>query len=261
MLNLKQIKDTYPKELQKFEKHILREYVQFKILEIIYSSKFGNSLAFMGGTALRIVYGNQRFSEDLDFDNLGLSWKNFKELSSLVQKGLEKQGLNVEIKNVSKAAFRCYVKISNLLYEENISPLENEKLTIQIDTFPQEYDFSPQIFTLDKFDVYTKIKVVPEETILAQKIFAAFDRKRKKGRDFFDISFLINNKKIKPDFNYLKEKIDIENQKELKKKLGEELKDVNFEKLAEKASVFLMNKKHKERVEHFYEDIDNWDFS
>ena len=36
MLNLNQITETYPEELQKFKRHLLREYLQCKILEIIY---------------------------------------------------------------------------------------------------------------------------------------------------------------------------------------------------------------------------------
>ena len=62
MLNLKQIEEYYPKNLRAFKKNILREYLQYKILEIIFNSKVVNKLSFLGGTALRIIYNNTRFS-------------------------------------------------------------------------------------------------------------------------------------------------------------------------------------------------------
>lgn len=72
MLELNQIESYYPEHLRVFKKNILREYLQYKILEIIYDSKFTVNLVFMGGTAIRIIHGGSRFSEDLDFDNINL---------------------------------------------------------------------------------------------------------------------------------------------------------------------------------------------
>ena len=62
MLSLKEIKTFYPESLRPFERFILREYLQYKILEIIFESPFANKLAFLGGTCLRIIYDNSRFS-------------------------------------------------------------------------------------------------------------------------------------------------------------------------------------------------------
>jgi len=101
-------------------------------LEIIYSLNFGEKLVFLGGTALRIAYNNQRFSEDLDFDNLGLTTKDFEEMIEVIKNRLEKEGLRVEAKITIKASTRCYLKFSRLLFEKKISPHEDENLTIQI---------------------------------------------------------------------------------------------------------------------------------
>ncbi len=46
-------------------------------------------------------------------------------------------------------------------------------------------------FILDKFDVFTQINTTPKELLLAQKFYAVINRKRNKGRDFFDIVFLL----------------------------------------------------------------------
>ena len=72
MLNLEQIQEFYPEHLRPFRNFLLREYLQHKILNIVYNSESGRKMVFMGGTALRLTLNNQRFSEDLDFDNLGL---------------------------------------------------------------------------------------------------------------------------------------------------------------------------------------------
>lgn len=72
MLDLEQIKDQYPAALQGYERAILREYLQYKILQAVFESKHASQISFMGGTALRILHGNNRFSEDIDLDNLGL---------------------------------------------------------------------------------------------------------------------------------------------------------------------------------------------
>ena len=143
MLNLNQIKKYYPEYLQPFEKHILREYIQYKILEIVYSSKQSAKLSFLGGTALRLIYNNNRFSEDLDFDNFNLSKKEFIQLTKDVKQGLEKQGFIIEIKQIFKGAFRCYIKIPEILFMNQISDLKDEKITIQIDTVPHNFKYLP----------------------------------------------------------------------------------------------------------------------
>ena len=57
-------------------------------------------MSFLGGTALRIVYGSPRFSEDLDFDNFSLTEKDFAELADKIRVDLARQGYRVEIKNI-----------------------------------------------------------------------------------------------------------------------------------------------------------------
>ena len=73
MLTLSQITEQYAEALRPFKRNILREYLQYKILEIMFASEYATKLSFLGGTALRIVYGNTRFSADVDFDNFRLT--------------------------------------------------------------------------------------------------------------------------------------------------------------------------------------------
>ncbi|PIS20914.1 hypothetical protein COT52_01315 [candidate division WWE3 bacterium CG08_land_8_20_14_0_20_43_13] len=260
MLNLNEITKYYPEELHSFKKSLLREYLQYKILEIVYTGKYANKLIFLGGTALRIIHNNQRFSEDIDFDNKDLEEKEFNELAETIKNNLEQQGFEVEIRTVYKNAFRCYIKIPKLLFNQGLSPLESEKITIQIDTVPQNFNFEPEIYNLDKFDVYTQIKITPLELILSQKLYAIFNRNSLKGRDFFDVDFLINNKEAKPNFEYLKAKLNICNSMELKANLKAVLEKTDFEKLAKDVENFLFDQKQRARVTEFYKKIENWKF-
>ncbi|MDP1760196.1 MAG: nucleotidyl transferase AbiEii/AbiGii toxin family protein, partial [Candidatus Woesebacteria bacterium] len=47
--------------------NVVREYFQHIFLGELYKLPNSEKLLFKGGTALRIVYGSPRFSEDLDF--------------------------------------------------------------------------------------------------------------------------------------------------------------------------------------------------
>lgn len=77
MITLDQILSAYPENLRAFKESVLKEYLQYKILNSIYNSDYANKLAFLGGTALRIVYGSTRFSEDLDFEELARDTEPF----------------------------------------------------------------------------------------------------------------------------------------------------------------------------------------
>ncbi len=46
---------------------VIREYYEFVLLKLLFESPIGNSIAFKGGTALRIFYALPRYSDDLDF--------------------------------------------------------------------------------------------------------------------------------------------------------------------------------------------------
>ncbi len=58
--------------------NIVREYFQHLFLAELYKFPDAGKLLFKGGTALRIVYGSPRFSEDLDFSLFGVEQKEIK---------------------------------------------------------------------------------------------------------------------------------------------------------------------------------------
>lgn len=255
MIDFQQIEKFYSEKEKAFKKNILREYLQYKLLEIIYDSEFKQDLFFMGGTASRILYGNNRFSEDLDFDNQGLSKEDFQRLTSLIVEKMQLEGYTVEIKNVFRKAYRSYIKFLYIMFDMGLSSHREEKMIIQLDTEPQSYGYKHKKTLINKFDVFLRINAVPIDLLLAQKITAIFTRERPMGRDFYDTVFLWA--RTNPDLKYLDEKLGIESFSVLKNKLISKCSKLNFQQLAKDVTPFLINPSESKRVELFLDFIES----
>lgn len=253
MMLLPEILQGYPPEIRSFERFILREYLQHKILEILFESEFSTKFSFLGGTNLRIVHGNSRFSEDLDFDNFSVSESAFDLVSNLIAEKLKKLGYEIEIRIVKKGAFHCYIKFPELLFQQGLSPIKEEKILIQLDTESQQYSYSPERFILNKFDVFVPIQVCSLSLLLAQKFYAVLNRKRNKGRDFFDIAFILSKTKY-CDFTYLNQKVGISTSKDLKERVLEKCSTLNMEEMARDVAPFLFDSKDTNKIIYF-EDL------
>jgi predicted nucleotidyltransferase component of viral defense system len=213
MLSYNSIQSAYPVSLHSKGRFIIREYLQYKLLEIIYTSVFASKLIFLGGTNLRIVHGNQRFSEDLDFDNKGMSTGEFDELAELIVLKLSAEGY-------------------------------------QVDTESQNYTYEPNLIFLNKFDVFTQIYTTPLETLLAQKYYAVLNRPRNKGRDFYDIVFILS--KIKePDYSYLDQKLGIKTSVQLKEAILRHCSTLNMNEMANDVAPFLFQPSEVIQIQHF----------
>lgn len=253
MLDIARIESFYPEHLRVFKRNLLREYLQYKILEAIFDSKFGQQLAFMGGTATHIIHQNNRFSEDLDFDNLGLKKEDFVQLVELIQRRLKLEGYSIEAKNVFKGAYRCYIRVADVLFENGLSKHKEEKLLIQLDTEPQRFQYNPDKVIINKFDVFLQVNVVPMNILLSQKIHAIFRRKRAMGRDFYDTAFLLG--KTKPNLEYLRLKLKFKDMVDCKNNLLLRCKDLDFKHLAKDIEPFLFTPTDSKRVLFFCDYI------
>jgi predicted nucleotidyltransferase component of viral defense system len=253
MLRLSEIQSFFPESLHRFPRFMLREYLQYKILEIIYESRHATGLCFLGGTCLRIVHGNRRFSEDLDFDNLALKESQFELVAGEIRQELEREGYKVELKTVMKGAWHCYIKFPGLLFEEDLSGYRQEKILIQLDTEPQHFQYEPERVILNRFDVFTTILTTPLPLRMAQKLFAIINRDRNKGRDFYDTVFLMGMD-VKPDYDYLKAKISVSDAETLKKKLLDKCRTLDMNEMARDVEPFLFDAKNNKKVVMF-EDL------
>jgi len=253
MLDIKQIESFYPEHLRPFKRSLLREYLQFKMLDLIFTTKYGWHLSFMGGTAIHLLHANDRFSEDLDFDNKGLSADDFQKLTDLVRKRLVSEGYVIEVKNTFKGAYSASIKIGDLLFKNTLPSHREEKILIKIDSEPQNYSYEPDKPILNKFDIFTRINAVPPGTLLAQKIYAVFMRKRPMGRDFYDAIFLFG--KTKPDFGYLKVKLDIADMPTLKDRLIDKCAKLDFQGLSKDVEPLLFDRHNAKKITLFPEYV------
>lgn len=255
MINLENIKIYYSPKEQVFEQFLLKEYLQYQILNIVFSSSFWEKLSFLWWTAIRLIHNSTRFSEDMYFDNFWLEERDFENLSLYIKKELNLLWYEVEIKNVYKWAYRCYIRLPKILKELWFSNLDDEKILIQIDTVKQDYKYNSDKKIIDKFDIYKLINVCPINIILSKKIHALIDRKRIKWRDFFDIVYLYRF--TKPDFNYLQAKTWIKNIEDLKNKLNDFIKDLDLIEISKDVKPFLLNQDEINRVIDFKNFIDS----
>ena len=258
MINLSQIQQAYPPHLQSYSSFLLREYLQYKILVLLFNSEYALKFVFLGGTCLRIVHQNNRFSEDLDFDNFDLSPDDFEKVAATIQRGLESEGLEIEMQQVYRGAFDCYIKFPHLLYQTGLSGHQNAKILIQLDTEPQNFDYTPENHLLNKFDVFGNIRTTPLDLLLAQKITAFIKRKQPKGRDIYDITFLCP--KTRPNYVYLSQRLGVNNPDELKSILFDRLNSLNLNQLANDVSPFLFNPNDIQRIHLFPQFVEQTAF-
>lgn len=219
----------------------LTEYLQTEILAILYGSKYGSSLSFLGGTCLRFVYRIERFSEDLDFD-LIKTGLDYEELAKHLEKKLKEQGFGVDVRvKKTENIFIIFVKFSDVLMQMGLSNMPDQKIKIKFEVDPTPYKNiqyeSRQISTYGK--TFSLIANTPE-TLFAQKIIALKLRPYQKGRDFYDLVWFLAQKNIEPNYEILKEKnIAISNRKELVSELQKIISKLDLKQAVKDVERFL----------------------
>lgn len=235
----------------KITKNILTEYYQHEILDSLYRQKGSEKYVFIGGTAIRICYDGARFSEDLDFDTTDLDI--FDALMQSTINHMSSKGFIIESRLVHKGAYHCYLKFPHVLKNSGISGYSEEKLVIKIDATKVEQLFT-QSHLLNKYGVFQAIRVAPESTILSKKLITISERKRPKGRDLYDVTYLWGM--TEPDEKYLS---IVANQslQQVLTKLSDYVKSLNLKNLATDVSPFLTNPEDQARVLHFDQFIES----
>lgn len=196
----KTIAQNLAKELKIDLFTIYREHLQLLFLKYFYSQKESEKVYFKGGTALRFLHNSFRFSEDLDFTGL-LPEKKIKVLINKTLKNLNKETERVTFKKAKSVAN----SFSGKIFQEN--PEFKFPLTIRLDfslrekPFFTETSYIETIFPIGPYPQITHLKI---EEIMAEKIRAILTRVR--GRDFFDLWFLLS-KKIPLDWKLINKKM------------------------------------------------------
>jgi predicted nucleotidyltransferase component of viral defense system len=176
-----------------FQRAILREYLQSMAIARIFAMKESQKLIFVGGTSLRLLRNIDRFSEDLDFDNLGLSDNQFGEVVSALQRSFMRENITVELKKSIKEHKQYYeLKFPNLLFDLNISSNDKEKIMIKIDQSNFWQGQTPEVMLFAKYGFIEQINTNSLNQLLVQKLAAYISRKQTQPRDIYDIVWLFS---------------------------------------------------------------------
>ncbi len=181
----------------------LREIFQEIALCGLWRGKFFEKAAFYGGTALRVLYGLERFSEDMDFSLLAPD-PNFDLTSycAVMEKELRAWGFSTRVekkeKTAESAVESAFLKANTLeqlllieVGEEIAGAIhrgQNLKIKVEVDTDPP-----PGFSTEAKFlllPVPFSVRVYDVPCLFAGKMHALLCRgwkERVKGRDWFDL--------------------------------------------------------------------------
>lgn len=178
MISTEQLKE-FAKKYKINEAIVAREFVQVTFLKELYEQRLSKDVFFKGGTAIRLIYGGKRFSEDLDFtvntnEEVFIEKLNdlFRQLSNkYLFKFKEKDTLagrtfllTAEVPNLKAPS---YVKLDFSMRENVLNPVQALLKT--------EYPIIIQSF----------INCLGKDEIFAEKIRAVI--KREKQRDLYDL--------------------------------------------------------------------------
>ena len=186
----------------------VRELLQIVALKIMYDKNSLDRLAFVGGTALRILFDLRRFSEDLDFSLYEKEGYDFQKMMNELESGFNLYGLKADVKVKDSKTVHCaHFKFSKILKELGLSPLADQKITIKLDV-----DTNPPNGATVKKSMVNKtymFYVIHNDlsSLFAGKLHACFYRKFVKGRDFYDFIWYLG-KKIKPNYGLLNNAIE-----------------------------------------------------
>jgi len=190
------------------KKNAIKEVLQEVVLAGLSKTDFFTHAAFYGGTALRIFYGMDRFSEDLDFsllvadDTFDIN-KYSKPISNIVNS----LGLNFEVSkkdkpndsNIDSAFIKGNIRETLItIYPDSVDSnqiINNEKIIIkfEVDVNPPKYADTEVKYRLLPFPY--QVRVYDQKSLFAGKIHAVIARSwknRVKGRDLYDYIYYLS---------------------------------------------------------------------
>lgn len=190
------------------EENAIKEITQEIALMALSRAGFFSNAEFHGGTALRILYGLQRFSEELDFATLQPDKKfELNKYLKTVAEEFSHYGCTIEIQDRSKAnqavqkAFLKDDSIGRVLVLQYPQPIRAAKkilIKFEIDTNPP-LGAETEIKYLD-FPLPFSVQIKSLPSAFAGKLHALLCRSYLKGRDWYDfIWYVAQNSQV----NYL----------------------------------------------------------
>ncbi len=193
-------------------RNAIYEVSQQLVLAGLSNGGFFDKAAFYGGTCLRIFYGLERFSEDMDFTLLKEDTSfNFEQYFQPVIDQFSVVGRNVEIKKKDKKSFgkveSAFLKDNTDVYDISFQTEKFIKVKIEVDTAPPMKFSTEYKLLLQPMSFMTRCVSLPD--LFAGKMHALVFRvwkSRVKGRDWYDFEWYVRNG-IELNFLHLQERI------------------------------------------------------
>jgi predicted nucleotidyltransferase component of viral defense system len=239
----------------------LREIMQEVALAGLYRAGFYEKAAFYGGTALRIFYGLDRFSEDLDFsllsDDPAFSFHPYIEA---IITEFNSQGMQVSVREKAKSIQSniesAFLKsetiwkelvLDGVLPQQGLGQVANIKIKLEVDKRPPlGFDTEEKLLTRP-FSFYVKCLTLPD--LFAGKMHALLFRKWQnnvKGRDWYDMEWYIRKGIPLNLSHFLQRAIASDNWKkntitetEFRDLLSDKIDSVNMDRVKEDISRFI----------------------
>lgn len=184
----------------------LREIMQEIALAGLSRTDFFEKAAFYGGTALRIFYDLERFSEDLDFSLLELNPDfSLEPYFTAIVTEFEASGMTVSIKEKDKkiktSVESAFLKsetiwkeliLEDIVQQAGIRSNKTIKIKIEVDCKPPLGFETEEKLLLRPFSFY--VKCFTRSNLFAGKMHALLFRKwktRVKGRDWYDLEWYV----------------------------------------------------------------------
>lgn len=185
----------------------LREILQDVALLGLWRSKFFEHAAFYGGTALRLLYGLDRYSEDLDFSLLKTDGVfSLGTYGEALCREIRSFGFDVEFEGRKKARTSAIESVflkANTHKElvvigiagellRDLHPAKNLKIRLEVDTDPPGNFETETRYVLLPVPFPVRTYTLPD--LFAGKLHAILCRKwktRVKGRDWYDLVWYI----------------------------------------------------------------------
>lgn len=172
---------------------LLREYLQARILQVLQDRGAFTRWAFVGGTALRFLYGISRFSEDLGFSMIAPGEDaGLPPALGAVRQALHTEGYRVEVTTRERTAVASgYVKFPGLPHEFGLSGRAEQVLSIKVEVDTNPPTGATITTTIVRRHVVLNLCHHDKASLLGGKLHAILTRPWPKGRDLFDLAWYL----------------------------------------------------------------------
>ncbi len=185
---------------------LAREYLQARLLQGLQEAGAFARWIFQDGTALRFLHGLPRFSEDLDF-SLGAAEPagDFSRALAEARRAFLREGYAVEARLKPERTVRAaFLDFPGLPRELGLSPRREEKLAVKVELDTAPPGGGATVRSIVRRHAALHLWHYDRATLLAGKIIALLRRPWTKGRDVFDLAWLLADRSWPaPNLDYL----------------------------------------------------------